>query len=75
MVRFIPKALERMRLNIARPMPLRTIRRKKSIKKKNKEPFGVGVVCPKCGKVTRIEYKVQKDNKVRVCKKCNAEIK
>jgi len=35
----------------------------------------VGVVCPKCGKVTRIEYKVEKDNKVRVCKKCNAEIK
>lgn len=35
----------------------------------------VGVVCPKCGKVTRIAYKVEKDSKVRVCKKCNAEIK
>ena len=35
----------------------------------------VGVVCPKCGKVTRIGYKEEKDSKVRVCKKCNAELK
>ena len=35
----------------------------------------VNVVCPKCGKVTRVAYKVEKDSKVRVCKKCNAEIK
>ena len=30
----------------------------------------VNVVCPKCGKTTRIEYKIEKDKKVRVCKKC-----
>ena len=35
----------------------------------------VNVVCSKCGKATRVEYKVEKDKKVRVCKKCGAEIK
>ena len=34
-----------------------------------------GVVCPKCNKVTRIGYKVEKDEKVRICKKCGATIK
>ena len=33
------------------------------------------VVCPKCGKATRIGYTVEKDEKVRVCKKCGAKIK
>ena len=33
------------------------------------------VVCPKCGKATRIGYIVEKDEKVRVCKKCNAKLK
>ena len=31
-------------------------------------------VCPKCGKPTRIGHKVEGDKKVRVCKKCGAEI-
>ena len=31
------------------------------------------VVCPNCGKATRVSYKVQGDKKVRVCKKCNKE--
>ena len=35
----------------------------------------VAVVCPKCGKATRIGYKEEKDGKVRVCKKCGATIK
>ena len=35
----------------------------------------VNVVCPKCGKSTRVEYKIEKDKKVRVCKKCGAIIK
>jgi len=35
----------------------------------------VGLVCPKCGKVTRVGYELDKDgNKVRVCKKCNAKL-
>ena len=35
----------------------------------------VNVVCPKCGKATRIGFKEDKDKKVRVCKKCNTELK
>ena len=35
----------------------------------------VNVVCPKCGKSTRVEYKVENDEKVRICKKCGAKIK
>ena len=33
------------------------------------------VVCPKCGKATRIGYDMEKDEKVRVCKKCGAKLK
>ena len=35
----------------------------------------VNVVCPKCGKATRVGYKVEGDKKVRICKKCGAELK
>ena len=35
----------------------------------------VALVCPKCGKATRDGYEVEKDGKVRVCKKCGAKIK
>lgn len=33
------------------------------------------VVCPKCGKATKIGYVEKKGEKVRVCKKCGAKIK
>ena len=33
------------------------------------------VVCSKCGKATRIGYEIEKDGKVRICKKCKAKIK
>ncbi len=38
------------------------------------EVSNVMVVCPKCGKATRVGYKVEGDKKVRVCKHsgCNA---
>ncbi len=29
------------------------------------------LVCPKCSKLTRIEYKINKKEKNRVCKKCS----
>lgn len=32
----------------------------------------VMVVCPACGKATRVAYKVEVDKKARVCKKCGA---
>ena len=34
----------------------------------------VAVVCPKCGKATRIGYIVEDDKKVRVCKKCGTKL-
>ena len=34
----------------------------------------VQLVCPKCGKPTRVAHTMQGDKKVRVCKKCGAEI-
>ena len=35
----------------------------------------VNVVCPKCGKVTKVAYKVEKDSKTRICKKCGTNLK
>ena len=34
----------------------------------------VNVVCSKCGKATKVGYKIEKDEKVRVCKKCGAKL-
>ena len=34
----------------------------------------VQLVCPKCGKGTRVGYKLADGKKVRVCKKCGAEV-
>ena len=34
----------------------------------------VQLVCPKCGKATRVGFKLADGRKVRVCKKCGAEI-
>ena len=35
----------------------------------------VNVVCPKCGKTTKVGYSMEKDKKIRVCKKCGAKLK
>ena len=35
----------------------------------------VNVVCPKCKKPVRIGYTIEKDEKVRICKKCGTKIK
>jgi len=32
------------------------------------------LICPKCGKPTRISYKIVSKNKIRICKKCKLEI-
>ena len=34
----------------------------------------VMVVCPKCGKPTRVAHKIEGDKKVRACKKCGAAL-
>lgn len=33
------------------------------------------LICPNCNKPTRVGFKVEKDTKVRICKKCKKEIK
>ena len=34
----------------------------------------VKVICPKCGKATRVGYKITENRKSRICKKCGKEI-
>ncbi len=34
----------------------------------------VMVVCPKCGKLTRLGYEVKNGKKLRICKKCKSQI-
>lgn len=34
----------------------------------------VALICPSCKKPTRVGFKVTKDGKLRVCKKCKKEI-
>jgi len=34
----------------------------------------VALICPKCGKATRVGYRISGETKSRFCKKCNAEI-
>lgn len=60
---------------------------KKHIKKNEKAPQGgvvelsrplnlskLAIICPKCGKPTRVGYKEEKGKKVRFCKKCKKAI-
>jgi large subunit ribosomal protein L24 len=40
-------------------------------------PFDISnamLICPSCGKATRVSYKFVGGKKVRVCKKCNKEM-
>jgi large subunit ribosomal protein L24 len=32
------------------------------------------LVCPNCGKLTRIGYKIEKGVKIRICKKCSVSV-
>ncbi len=32
------------------------------------------LICPKCHKETRVGYKIEKDKKSRICKKCESQI-
>lgn len=34
----------------------------------------VKLICPRCSKAVRIGYKIQDNKKLRICKKCKAEI-
>ncbi len=35
----------------------------------------VGLICPNCKKITRIGYKIEAGNKIRICKKCKKDFK
>ena len=35
----------------------------------------VNVVCPKCNKPARLGYTIEKNEKVRVCKRCGSKLK
>jgi large subunit ribosomal protein L24 len=40
-------------------------------------PFNVSkamLICSRCGKLTRVGYKVSKKSKIRICKQCQGEI-
>jgi len=60
---------------------------KRHVKKNEKMPQGgiveipramdvskLNLVCPKCAKITRVGFKIEKDKKVRICKKCDSKI-
>lgn len=60
---------------------------KKHIKKNEKMPQGgvvelpraldiskVMLVCPSCGKITRVGYKMSENKKIRICRKCKSKI-
>ena len=34
----------------------------------------VALVCKSCGKQTRVGYRVEGENKIRICKKCKSEV-
>ena len=34
----------------------------------------LAIICPNCKKQTRVGFKIEKDVKVRICKKCGKEI-
>lgn len=60
---------------------------KRHVKKNEKMPQGgiveipraidvskLAAVCPKCGKTTRIGFKIEKNKKFRICRKCASKI-
>lgn len=34
----------------------------------------VALVCPRCKQITRVGYRIQNQKKIRVCRKCDADI-
>lgn len=34
----------------------------------------VALICPKCNKLTRVGFKVEKGKKMRICRKCGKEV-
>jgi len=38
------------------------------------EMSNLKIICPKCGKASRIGYKIEDKKKYRICKKCKQEV-
>jgi len=34
----------------------------------------ISLICPKCHKQTRVGFKIEKNQTIRICRKCKAEI-
>lgn len=34
----------------------------------------IALICPKCHKQTRVGFKIEKNQKIRICRKCKAEV-
>lgn len=34
----------------------------------------VSIICPKCGKQTKVGFKIEDKKKIRICKKCNGSL-
>jgi large subunit ribosomal protein L24 len=35
---------------------------------------GVALICKSCGKQTRVGFKIENENKIRICVKCKSEV-
>lgn len=42
---------------------------------KSLDVSNVALICPNCNKVTRVGFKLEGSDKIRICKKCKKEIK
>ena len=60
---------------------------KRHVKKNEKMPQGgivdlpraidvakLALICPKCGKTARVGFRIEKNRKYRICKKCDSKI-
>jgi large subunit ribosomal protein L24 len=57
-----------------RPNPQRNIKGGIVEREGSLDASNVQLVCPECGKATRIGHQVQGDRKVRVCRKCEGVV-
>ena len=53
-----------------RPNPQRNIKGGIVEREGSMHASNVQIVCPECGKITRVGHRVQNDRKVRICRKC-----
>ena len=57
-----------------RPNPQRNVKGGIVEREGSVHASNVQLVCPECGKMTRIGHRVQGDRKVRICRKCEGVV-